>query len=254
MAELISRRDLLLNLTRAELTARYRSASLGVVWFVLTPLILMVVLTVVFEYVLDLGIPNYPVFVLSGLLPYTFFQVALLNATSSISRSPGLIKRARMPRVYLPLSAIGANVIHYLVSLILLAPLMFALGVPFTPALLLLPFAIALAIAAVTGVGLLTAALNVAHRDVEMLVSAGTRILFYLSPIFYPLSAVPEPFRPLYLLNPVAGVVEIHRALLLEGRLPSLDVIVITIAVIAALLVTGMAVFSRSQRDFEDYL
>lgn len=254
VADVAARRDLLLNLTRAELAARYRSTALGVLWFVLTPLVLMVVLTIVFEFVLRLGIANYPVFVLCGLLSWTFFQVAVLNATTSVSRSPGLIKRSRIPRIFLPIAAIGANLVHYLVSLGLLVPLMFAYDIPLRPGLLFLPLAIGLTCAAVVGVSLLTAGLNVAHRDVELLGSAAMRVLFYLSPIFYPLSAVPEAWRPLYLLNPVAGVVEMHRSLVLTGTLPPLDVILITIASTAVLLVLGVIVFHRAQPYFEDYL
>lgn len=253
-AELYARRDLLLNLTRAELSARYRSTALGVLWFVLTPLVLMVVLTVVFEFVFRLKIPAYPVFVLSGLLPWTFFQVAVLNATSSVSRAPGLVKRSRIPRIVLPLAAISANVVHYLISLALLVPFMVAFAVPFTPALLFLPFAILMAIGAVTGVSLLTAAVNVAHRDVEMIVSAAVRVLFYLTPVFYPLSSVPEAWRWLYLLNPVAGIVEMHRSIVMTGQLPPAYVIVISLASTAVLLVIGTAVFLRLEPDFEDYL
>ncbi len=254
LSEAISRRDLLFNLTRAELSARYRSATLGLLWFLLTPLILMVVLTVIFGFIIDLGIPNYPVFVFAGLLPFTFFQVALLNATSSVSRASQLVKRSRMPRVYLPLAAILGNVVHYLISLLLLAPLMIFFGVPFTPAVLLLPLAVALAVAAVTGFGLLTAGLNVAHRDVELMLSASTRVLFYLTPVLYPLSIVPEEWRGIYMLNPMVGVIELHRSLLLDGTLPPLDVLVVSIVVTAVVLVIGAAVFARRQVDFEDYV
>jgi lipopolysaccharide transport system permease protein len=253
-ADVIARRDLLFNLTRAELTARYRSTLLGVLWFVLTPLILMVVLTIIFSNFIRLGIPNYPVFVLTGLLPYTFFQVGLLNSTTSVTRAGGLIKRARMPRIYLPLAAIGANLIHYLVALVLLVPLMLAFGIALTPGLLLLPLAIALAVVAVAGLGMLTAALNVAHRDVELLVSATSRVLFYLSPVFYPLSSVPEQWQPLYLLNPMAGVIEMHRSILMTGQLPPPFVVTMAVLTCIAALILGALVFRRRQADFEDYL
>ncbi len=251
---MIARRDLLFNLTRAELSARYRTAALGLIWFLLTPLILMVVLTIVFAFVIDLGIPSYPVFVLAGLLPYTFIQVGLLNATTSVTRASGLVKRAQIPRIYLPLAAVGANLINYVFSLLLLVPLMLVLGVPLTSGLLLLPLTILLAVVAVTGAGLLTAGLNVAHRDIELMLAAGTRVFFYLSPVMYPLSFVPQEWRAIYLLNPIAGVIEIQRSLLMTGTLPSLDVIAMTVAVSGALLAIGLFVFARRQADFEDYL
>lgn len=253
-ASLVARRDLLLNLMRTEVSARYRSTALGFAWFVLTPLSMMVVLTIVFEYVVHLGIPNYPVFVLSGLLPWTFVQVALLNATTSVTRSSGLIKRAPVPRVFLPLAAVGSNVLHYLVSLALLAGLMLVFGVAFQPALLLLPLVIAVTIVAVTGAALITSAVNVAHRDIEMLTSAMLRVLFYASPVIYPLSSVPEQWRTLYLLNPVAGIIEMHRSVIIYGTVPPLDVMVMTALTTTVLVVTGVLVFRRAQPDFEDHL
>jgi ABC-type polysaccharide/polyol phosphate export permease len=253
-AHLVARRDLLLNLMRTEVSARYRSTALGFAWFVLTPLSMMVVLTIVFEYVVDLGIPSYPVFVLSGLLPWTFIQVALLNATTSVTRSSGLIKRAPMPRVFLPLAAVGSNVLHYFVSLALLAVLMLIFGVAFQPSLVLLPLVVAVTIVAVTGLGLITSAINVAHRDVEMLTSAALRVLFYASPVIYPLSAVPAEWRTLYLLNPAAGIIEMHRSVIVYGTLPPLDVMVITGLSTTVLTVAGVLIFRRAQRDFEDYV
>ena len=253
-SELIARRDLLINLTRAELSARYRSATLGIAWFVLTPLVLMVVLTLIFEHVIRLGIPDYPVFVFSGLLPWTFIQMTLLNTTTSVTRAPGLIKRVALPRVFLPLAAIGSNLIQYLVSLALLVPLMLAFDVPFQPTLVLLPAAIALAAVAVTGLSLIVAAVNVAHRDVEMMVSAGLRVLFYATPVFYPLSAVPEQFRLLYLLNPASGIVEIHRSLIIDGAVPSIEVLAMSAVTTVVVLILGIVVFRRRQQNFEDYL
>jgi ABC-type polysaccharide/polyol phosphate export permease len=254
VAGLVARRDLLFNLTRTEISARYRTTTLGFAWFVLTPLTLMVVLTIVFAHVVNLGIPNYPVFVLTGLLPWTFIQVALQDATTSVTRASGLIKRAPMPRVFLPLAAIGSNLLHYLVSLALLVPLMLLFGVPFQPTLLLLPAVIAVALIAVTGASLMTSAANVAHRDVEMLVSASMRILLYISPVIYPLSSVPEKWRTLYLLNPVAGIIELHRAVILYGTLPAPDVLVMTALTTTALAIGGVVAFRRAQPDFEDYL
>lgn len=252
--DIVARRDLLLNLTRAELASRYRTATLGVAWFVLTPLVMMVVLTIVFEGVFRLGIPDYPVFVLAGLLPWTFFQVTILNSSTSVSRAPALIKRASIPRVFLPVSAVCSNLVQYLISLALLVPLMVVFGVPFQPALLLLPVAVGLATAAIGGISLITAALNVAHRDVELLANAALRVLFYATPVFYPLSAVPEQWRTIYLLNPAAGIVEMHRSLIVYGVVPPPDVIIITTITTTILVVVGIVTFARREQDFEDYL
>lgn len=251
---LLGRRDLMVNLVRVELSSRYRSTVLGFAWFILTPLLMTIVLTVVFTVVFDVGIPEYPVFVLSALLPWTFFQSGLASGTTSVRRSSNLVKRARMPRVFLPLAAIGSNLAMLLASLVVLLGLMVVLRLSFHPTLLLLPFAIGLSVLTVTGAALAGAALNVAFRDTEHLMNAGLRMLFYLSPIIYPLSSIPEEWRAVYLLNPVAGTVEVWRDLIVRGVLPGADVVLITIAAGVALLAVGIWVFRRGEPGFEDFL
>lgn len=255
IGELAGRRDLFLNLIHAELTARYRTSTLGLLWFVLSPLFMMLILTLVFQHVIRLGIENYPIFVLSALLPWTYFQVGLVSATGAMTRSARLVKRARVPRVLIPLSVVIANLAHFGVSLALLLGLMTVLGRWIgLGALVFLLFVIALETICLTGLSLTTASLNVFFRDVEHVMPAALRVLFYLTPCFYPLSYVPPRWLGLYLLNPMAGIVEIHRQAVLSGPLPPLPVFVMAGATSVGALVIGIAVFSRAQRHFDDYL
>lgn len=247
-------RDLVLNLIRAELTARYRRTAGGLLWFVLSPLLLMVTLTIVFRHLVRLNIPNYPVFVLAGLLPWTFFQAGLTSSTTSLVRAAALVKRTRVPRALIPLSSIAANFVHFLVGLGLLLLLAPSLGVPLGGSLWLLPFAALLEATCLAGLALAAASLQVLFRDVEHLLAAGLRVLFYLTPIFYPLTFVPEGWRTLYLLNPVAGLVTIHRDLVLEGALPQASVVAMAAATSLAAVAVGMVVFARLRPRLDDYL
>lgn len=253
-AALLTRRDLFLNLTRAELTARYKTTGLGFLWFVLTPLVLMAVLTVVFQNVIQLNVPDYPLFVLAGLLPWTFFQMGVGGATTSLVRSPTLIKRVRMPRAFLPLSTITANLVHFLIALGLFLILALLLGHPPSIRLAFLPLLVLLQLAYIVGTGLLLASLQVSYRDVEFLVTAALRVLFYLTPLFYPLRLVPEAWRPLYLLNPMAGIIELYRMVLLTGV--PFDGFVAFMATITSVfwLVLGIVVFRRAEPDFDDHV
>lgn len=149
-----ARADLLRNLVWAELTARYRTTILGVLWFILNPLLSMIILIVVFKVFVNLDIPNYPVFVLSALLPWTFFQMALTNASSSIPRASSLVKKVRIPRSFIPLSAILASLIHFMISFVVLFILMAAESMRFTPYLLFLPIVVAFQLCFVVGLGL----------------------------------------------------------------------------------------------------
>jgi ABC-type polysaccharide/polyol phosphate export permease len=252
--EVVDRRDLLLNMIRADLSSRYRTTTLGVLWFILTPLLLALILSVVFQYLLRLGIPDYPLFVLSALLPWTFFQAGVMASTTSVSKSVDLVKRTRIPRIFLPVSAVAASAVHFGAALLVLLGILIVSGKPLTPALLLLPGLILIQTTCVIGVGLIAASANVFYRDVELLLGAGLRALFYLTPTVYPLDYVPEGWRLIYLLNPMAGLTQAYRDVLLHGRLPAMDVLAMSVLTSAVALLIGAVVFSRAERRFEEHL
>jgi lipopolysaccharide transport system permease protein len=249
-----ARADLLRNLVWAELTARYRTTILGVLWFVLNPILSMVILIVIFKVFVNLDIPNYPVFVLSALLPWTFFQMALTNASGSIPRSSSLVKKVRIPRSFIPLSAILASLIHFVISFVVLFILMAAESTRFTPFVLCLPVVIAFQMCFVVGLGVMMACLNVIYRDVEFILDPLLRAMFYFTPIIYPLSWVPRRFLNWYLLNPMSGIVEIYRQTLTAGQLPSLRVLGITVIGSVVTLIVGLTLFGRYEPYFDDYL
>ncbi len=252
--ELRGRLDLLANLVRAELTARYKTTTLGILWFVLNPLFTMLILVVVFERLIRLNIENYPVFVLSALLPWTFFQMGLVNASSSISRSAGLVKRVRVPRMFIPLSAVLASLVHFLMSLVVLFALMAALRAPVTRTVLWLPAVILVQLVFLVGASLLLSSVAVVYRDVEYALEPALRALFYLTPSFYPLSYVPQRWLRWYLLNPMAGLVETYREILLHGTLPATIVLVMPVITSAAMLALGFVVFQRTEAHFDDHV
>ena len=248
------RRDLLFNLVLAELNARYKTAALGVLWFVLNPLILMLILVAVFSRFIRLGIENYPVFVLSALLPWTYFQMGVTNGGTSIPRASGLVKRVYIPRAFIPLSAVLASLVHFLISLVLLVVFMLAVGVPLSGDLFWIPPVIVLQTLLIAGVALLVASLNVFYRDVEHVLTPALMCLFYGTPIFYPLSFVPEAWRSVYILNPMVGVIETYRCTLVEHTAPPADVLASAAVTSLALLVIGTAVFLRGEPYFDDYV
>jgi ABC-type polysaccharide/polyol phosphate export permease len=248
------RRDLLLNLIRTELTARYKTTTLGILWFALSPALMTVVFTLVFRQVLRLDIDRYVLQVLAAVLPWTYAQTSLLNATASITRSGGLVKRVRIPRAFIPLAAVIASLVHFLASMALLVLISPGLGGTLTPWLLALPLAVALQTAGLAGLALLTSSLNVYYRDVEHVLALILRVGFYLTPTFYPLSFVPGSWRQLALLNPMTGIVEVYRALLVQGAAPPGDVL--TAAVLWSMFSLGLGVvaFTRNEPDFDDYM
>jgi ABC-type polysaccharide/polyol phosphate export permease len=247
-------RDLYLNLVRTDLTVRYKTTTLGAMWFVLNPLLLTLILTIVFQYVVRLDIPNYPVFVLSALLPWSLFQEGLSNASTAITRSAALVKRSRVPRSLLVLAAIGASAAHFVVSLLILFGLMAVMGVPPTWYLLFLPVVMVLQLCTMTGLGLALAGLNVVYRDVEHVLTVLLRIGFYLTPTFYPLEFVPQGWRGLYLLNPFATIIEIHRRTVAMGAAAPAQIWITAAATSFVLLLVGGWIFRRLEPRFDDHV
>src|ERR1700688_353326 len=150
IGEALARPDLLRNLVWAELTARYKTTAFGILWFIVNPMVMMGIMVIIFGQVVHLTIENYPAFVLSALLPWTFFQMGLTNAASSLSRASGLVKRVRIPREFVPLSALMAGLVHFLISLLLLFALMAIMRVRVSPFIMFLPIVIGLQLAFLT--------------------------------------------------------------------------------------------------------
>jgi ABC-2 type transport system permease protein len=253
--DLVSARDLLLNLVRAELTARYKTAVFGMLWFLLNPALMTAVLAIVFQRVVPLSIDRYHVFLLAALLPWTFFQMGLSNAVSSLTRAPGLVKRVRIPRGLLPVAAILASLVHFLTALVLLIFLLvIAGGAPGPKFLLLLPVIVGIQTVGMIGLGLATASLNVLYRDVEHFVLVILRLGFWLTPIFYPLDYVPERWRAVAMLNPMTGLIESYRALLVRRVFPEFGTLVNAIVLAVVLLGVGAFLFSRVDPRMDDYV
>jgi ABC-type polysaccharide/polyol phosphate export permease len=252
---LVAGRDLLLNLVKAELTARYKTATFGVFWFLLNPALTAAVLVVIFQNVVHLSIEHYQMFLLAALLPWTFFQMGLSNAVTSLTRAPAMVKRVRIPRALLPLAAILACLVHFLLSLVLLVILLFVVGIPPTGrALLFLPVVIAIQTVGLMGLALAAASLNVLYRDVEHLVLVGLRLGFWLTPVFYPLAYVPARWRAVALLNPMTSLIEAYRALFVRRVLPNPGVLA-TAAVLAVLLLgIGIVLFVRIDPQMDDHV
>jgi ABC-2 type transport system permease protein len=164
------------------------------------------------------------------------------------------VKRVRIPRAFIPLAAVIASLVHFLASMALLVLISPGLGGTLTLWLLALPLAVVLQTAGLAGLALLTSSLNVYYRDVEHVLALILRVGFYLTPTFYPLSFVPGSWRQLALLNPMTGIVEVYRALLVQGAAPPGDVL--TAAVLWSMFSLGLGVvaFTRNEPDFDDHM
>jgi lipopolysaccharide transport system permease protein len=245
---------LLYQLVLKDFRVRYRNTAAGLLWSLLNPLVMMVVLTVVISSIGRSPVPNFPVFVLIGLIPWNFFSLTLSAATSSIVDNAILVKKIAFPRSFLPVSVVLANLVHFVINLGLLFVFLVFYRTPLTWAALCLPAIVLLQIGLLVGLSLLLAGLHVHYRDIRYLVDSVLMILFWLSPIFYPLSLVPHWLLGPYLLNPVAGLIDAYREVLLQGQLPSLLSLGSSAAVSVTLLGVGFLIFGRQQKHFADVI
>lgn len=248
-------RDLLWILALRDIQVRYKQTILGAAWAILQPLVTMIVLTTFFGRFLGVadktdGIP-YPIFLYAGLLPWTLFTSAVTASSQSLVGNANLLRKVYFPRLLLPAASIGASLIDYAFSFLVLLAMMAWYQIGLTASILLLPLLVLNTIVAALGVGVLLAALTVSYRDFRFVVPFLLQIWFFVTPVVYPVNVLPSWLRELLALNPMQGTIEAFRAVVL-GR--SIDVPLWSVAAATSILclMAGVAYFARTERRFAD--
>jgi lipopolysaccharide transport system permease protein len=248
-------RDLVSTLARREFFARYRRATLGVVWAVALPLLQAVVLAVIFTRVAHLPLPgNAFVFVFTGMASWAFFSTGLSAASTSIVDNNQLASKIYFPRLALPLVAVASNSFVAVVNLVIVLIGAYATGASLSPKVLLLVPALALLLLLTATLASVLAALHVYFRDIRYLVQAGLLLFFYLTPVFYPLSRAPAALATIVKVNPISGVIELYRAATVGADAHYGVAVAITGAWIVVLAGASMWLYSRFDRVFADLL
>lgn len=254
LGELWEYRELLYFLTWRDIKVRYKQAVLGMAWAVLQPLITMIIFSLIFGQLAGLpsdGIP-YPLFSFAALLPWQLFSGSLQRAGTSLVGNSNLLTKVYFPRLVIPLSAVLAGVVDFAFSFVFLVVLMLYYGILPTWNLLYLPVFILLAILTALAVGLWLSALNVQYRDVQHIIPFLIQAWMYGSPVAYSASLIPDGFwRILYSLNPITGVIQGFRWVLLGAEAPGLYLWP-SVAIVMVLLVSGLYYFKRMEQTFAD--
>lgn len=250
LRELFRYRDLVQNVVRRNVTARYKRSVLGILWTLLDPLLTMIVMAIIYTALFARTIPGFPVFLLSGIVIWNFFSQSSMQAMGDLVFSGSLIGRIYFPKSVFGFAATGTGLVNLSISLGLLVVFVIIFQRPITPALLFVPVAIALATAFTLGIGLLISAFAVFFVDMMNLYRILLRLLAYLSGIFYTLEALPEQLRPFIAFNPTYQMVEIFRIPIYEGRLPpAQSVAYFSLWSILALII-GLWVFTRLSDEY----
>jgi lipopolysaccharide transport system permease protein len=254
LRELWAYRELIYFLTWRDIKVRYKQTAIGVAWAVLQPLAMMSVFTLFFGQLAQIPSEGvaYPLFVLSGLVPWQLFARALSESSSSLVTDQRLITKVYFPRLIVPLSTVLAAIVDLLIALGLLLIMMPIFGVWPDARILALPVFLLLLVVTALGVGFWLSALNVEYRDVRYVVPFLTQFWLFVTPVIYPTSQVPEGWQFVYALNPMVAAVEGFRwSLLGIGEGPS-AVMAISAAVALLLFLTGIVWFRRLERTFVD--
>ena len=254
LRHLYAYRGLLRGLVKRDLQIKYKGSVLGVAWSLLHPLVMAAVYTVAFRYVMRVPIEAFPLFLLSGLLPWMFFTGALGAATSSIVDNGTLVRKVAFPRVVLPLGAVSSQLVQFLLMYTVIVPVALAVGVGLSPALAALVPLVALQAAFTTGLALLMATAYVFARDARHLLEVVLQIWFWLTPIVYAVSLIPERIGRWLQWNPMLHFVTAYQEVAVRQAVPSLATFALLTALAAVSLTLGWTVFGRAQRRFAEYV
>jgi len=254
LGELWAYRELLYFLIWRDIKVRYKQTALGAAWAIIQPFSTMVVFSLFFGKLAKMpsdGIP-YPIFSFAALVPWTFFASGLTQSSNSLVGSSNLITKVYFPRLVIPMATILSGVVDFVLALVVLIGMMFYYRMVPTMNILWLPLFLLLALITSLGVGLWLSSLNVKYRDVRYVVPFITQFWLFATPIAYPSTLLSEPWRTLYGLNPMVGVVDGFRWALLGTKSFPGPIVLVSAAVALLILISGAFYFRRMEKTFAD--
>jgi len=251
---LIKYRSFLASLVARDIRKKYHGSVLGVAWCILDPVLNTAVITLVFSYVLGRGIPNFPLYIMSGRMIFNLTIGATSTSLHSISKNGGIINKIYTPKYMFVISDLAVAFINMLFSFVPLIPLMIIYRVPVTVSLLILPLVIIVLFFFTLGLCLILSAYGIAYKDLSHLYGIFTTLWFFLTPIFYTLDAIDPRYHFLWRLNPMTHFVQIFRDIMYSGIMPSSDNFIIAGAFAVIFFGLGCVIFNERQNKFFLYL
>ncbi len=254
LAELWEYRELVYFFTWRDIKVRYKQTVLGVLWAILQPFCTMLIFALFFGKLAKMpsdGIP-YPLFSYTALVPWTFFATGLTQASNSLVANSNMLQKIYFPRMAMPLGTVVAGCVDFCLAFVVLLGMTASYGVVPTWKVFWLPFYLGLALITCLGASLWLSAMNVQFRDVKYTIPFLIQIWMYATPIVYPSSLLPEPWRTVYGINPMVGVVEGFRWALLDAKTAPGPMVAVSSVVAVGLLISGAYYFRRLERTFAD--
>lgn len=242
--------SVLKDLTLKNFKAKYIDSILGIIWPIITPLLMALVISFIFTQILKVSMENFSFFVLSGFLPWMFFSRSLSESTNSIIENKDLLKQYNFPREIIPLSVSLSNFLSFILGFIVILPIFIIYNNHILKFLWFLPIILGLFLLFASGFCLILSALNVFIRDVVHMVEIGLLFWFWMTPVFYSVEMVPKSYQIICYLNPLTFFVIIFKDLLFKAKLPELNIVIITILISFFIFITGHIIFSKLSSKF----
>ena len=254
LGELWEYRELVWFLAWRDISARYKQTAIGIAWAIVQPVVATLVFTVFFGRLARIPSDgwHYPVFVLAGMLPWQYFNAAVTNASGSLIRNLHLITKVYCPRLAIPLAALIPPLLEFAAGFLILLSLVAWYGMTLDLRVLVFPLLVLVLAMTALAVGLWLAALSTEFRDVQHILPFLMQMWMFASPVVYSTSLVPEPYRALYCLNPIAGVISAFRWMLGDGGAERLVMLAVSASTSFVLLVSGAYLFRRLEKSFAD--
>ncbi len=250
--ELYQYRELLKTNVQKEIRGKYKGSFLGVLWSFLNPLLMVLVYTLVFPYIMKTNVDNYLVYLITGVIPWNFFTTCITTGCNCVWINGGIIKKVYFPREILPISVVSAGLINFLISCVIVLLFVLFGGIGLSLQLLWLPLIAIIQSALSLGLLFVLSAINVYVRDIEYLVGFLLNLLFYATPILYTVDMFPEKIRWVLYLNPMTTIIESYRNIFYYQQSPVLSSLMIVLGISFAILILGYLIFKKLERGFAE--
>ena len=252
--EIYQYRHMLFTLVKQDLQGRYKGSVFGFLWTLLNPLFMLLIYSVVFQFVFKSGIEHYPIYLFVSLMPWNAFNSMIGGGTTCASNNASILKKVYFPREIIPISITTSQLVNFLITCIIMAVFIIFSGVGFSVHALLFPLLVLIQYILILGLTFILSALTVFVRDIDHFVSVILMLGFYATPIVYQGEMLPKKFQIFLKLNPMAQLVEAYRSILYYHRMPDMTMLIIWGLGSIALLVIGYLIFKKLEKSFVEEL
>lgn len=252
--ELYNYREFLKTSIQKEFRGKYKKSFLGVLWSFLNPLFQLLVYALVFPFILRNNIDNYTVFLIVALIPWTFFNMTVLQSAASVVANGGIIKKVFFPREILPISTATSNLLNFLITSIMVIIAVIISGIGIGESIIALPIIIIMQYILQLGLAFILSSITVYIRDVEYLLNVFMMLMFYMTPIVYSQDMIPTRFLSLFKLNPMFHIINFYREILYYKQIPNMSSVILLFGACILILIVGYSIFRKLEKRFAEEL